>query len=63
MEAEVYLYKGLWDEAVRVAEEALPAAWEIREWNIVVWPSAWAAIAYLKLKRATDAATVTRSSV
>ena len=55
MEAEVYLYKGLWHETVRVAEEALPAAWEIREWNTVLWPSAWASIAYLKLKRATDA--------
>jgi tetratricopeptide (TPR) repeat protein len=55
MEAEVYLYKGLWREAVRVAEEALPVAWETREWNTVVWPSAWAAIAYLKLDRATDA--------
>ena len=30
-EAEPYLYKGLWDEVVQVAEEALPVAWEIRE--------------------------------
>jgi tetratricopeptide (TPR) repeat protein len=54
-EAEPYLYKGLWDEVVRVAEESLPIAWEIREWNLVLWSSAWLAIGYLKLARTADA--------
>jgi tetratricopeptide (TPR) repeat protein len=48
MEAEPYYYKGLWDEAVRVAEEALPIAWEIGEWTVVFFSSAWLALASLK---------------
>ena len=31
------------------AEEALPVAWEIGEWAVVFFSSAWLAIAYLKL--------------
>jgi tetratricopeptide (TPR) repeat protein len=54
-EAEPYLYKGFWDEVVRVAEEALPVAWEIREWDLILWSSAWLAVAYLKLGRQADA--------
>jgi class 3 adenylate cyclase/tetratricopeptide (TPR) repeat protein len=54
-EAEPYLYKGLWEEAIRVAEESLPVAWEIREWDLVLWSSAWLAIGYLKLARPADA--------
>ncbi len=55
MEAEPYMYKGDWNAVVRVAEEALPAAWEIREWNAVLCSSAWLAIAYLKLEKPDDA--------
>jgi len=50
-EAEPYMYKGLWEDVVRVAEESLPQCWEIREWGPVFWVSAWAAIAYMKLGR------------
>ena len=49
MEAEPYYYKGLWDEAVKAAEEALPVAWEIREWTVVFFASAWLALACLKM--------------
>ena len=49
MEAEPLYYRGLWDEAVRTAENALPAAWEIREWVVVCCSSAWLALACLKL--------------
>jgi tetratricopeptide (TPR) repeat protein len=38
-----------------VAEKALPAAWEIREWNVVLCASAWMAIAHLKLGQLNDA--------
>jgi tetratricopeptide (TPR) repeat protein len=55
MNSEAHLYKGDWQEVVRVAESALPTAWEIREWVVVVWASAWLAIAYLKLGRTADA--------
>ena len=49
MEAEPYMYKGLWHEVVRVAEDALPLAWEIHEWGPVYFASAWLAIAYVRL--------------
>jgi len=55
MEAEPHMYKGDWNAVVRVAEQALPAAWEIREWNAVLCSSAWLAIAYLKLGKPDDA--------
>jgi class 3 adenylate cyclase len=55
MEAEPHMYKGDWDSVVQVAERALPAAWEIREWNAVLCSSAWLAIAYLKLRKPDDA--------
>jgi tetratricopeptide (TPR) repeat protein len=51
MEAEPLYYRGLWDEAVRTAEKALPVAWEIREWAVVLFSSAWLALACLKLKQ------------
>jgi tetratricopeptide (TPR) repeat protein len=50
-EAEPYMYKGSWEDAVRVAEENLPHCWEIREWGPAFWVSGWAAIAALKLGR------------
>jgi class 3 adenylate cyclase/tetratricopeptide (TPR) repeat protein len=49
MEAEPLYYRGLWDEAVRCTENALPIAWKIREWSVVLFSSAWVALAYLKL--------------
>jgi tetratricopeptide (TPR) repeat protein len=55
MEAELCLYKGDWDEAIRVSEEALPIAQEFRQWDVLLWSSGWAAIAYLKLGRFADA--------
>ena len=41
----------------------LPVAWEIGEWDVVLWSSAWVAIAYLKLGRPADAQTGSRSGV
>jgi len=49
MEAEPYMYKGLWHETARVVEEGLPLAREIREWPVMFWTSAWGAIAHVKL--------------
>jgi len=55
MEAEPHMYLGRWTEVVRVAEEGLPVAWDIGEWDVVFWMSAWLGIAYLKLQRRDDA--------
>jgi tetratricopeptide (TPR) repeat protein len=55
MNGEPHLYRGDWQAVVRIAEAALPAAWEIREWVVVVYASAWLAIAYLKLGKIADA--------
>src|SRR5262249_950081 len=55
MEAETFMYEGLWGEVVRVAEESLPVAWEIGEWPVILWASAWLMIAYLRLGRVHDA--------
>ena len=55
MEAEPYLYQGDWNAAIEVAERALQAAWEIREWNVVGCASAWLAMSYLKLGKTDDA--------
>ena len=55
MEAEPYLYQGDWNAVVAVAESALPAAWDIREWNVVGCASAWLVMSYLKLGRLDDA--------
>jgi hypothetical protein len=49
MEAEPYMYKGLWSDVIRVVEEGLPRSWEIREWPVIFWVSAWGAIAHVKL--------------
>src|SRR4029079_9837084 len=48
-EAEPNNYLGLWTESVRVAEAGLPIAWEIGEWDVVFFATAWLAGAYLKL--------------
>jgi class 3 adenylate cyclase/tetratricopeptide (TPR) repeat protein len=55
MEAEVYVYKGDWGEVVRVVDEALPIALEIRDWTVIIFSSAFLAIALLKLGRLADA--------
>jgi tetratricopeptide (TPR) repeat protein len=58
MEAEPLLYKGLWEQVVRVAEKGLTVSWEIGEWGVIFALSAWLGIAYLKLGRLEDARTV-----
>jgi predicted ATPase/class 3 adenylate cyclase len=63
MEAEPYLYKGLWEDVVRVAEEALPVAWEIGEWSPIFFASSWLALAYLKLERLEEADRVLRRAM
>jgi class 3 adenylate cyclase/tetratricopeptide (TPR) repeat protein len=55
MEAEPLLYKGLWEQVVRAAEEGLTVAWEIGEWLVIFALSTWLGIAYLKLGRLEDA--------
>jgi tetratricopeptide (TPR) repeat protein len=55
MEAEPHMYKGDWHAVVQVAERALPVAWEIREWNVVLCSSAWLVMAYLKFRKPDDA--------
>ena len=55
MEAEPYMYKGLWPDVIRVVEEGLPLSWEIREWPAIFWVSAWGAIAYVKLGQHAEA--------
>ena len=55
MNAEPYYYRGLWDEAVLAAEGALPVAWEIGEWAVVFFSSAWLAMAYSKLGQSDNA--------
>ena len=37
------------------AESALPVAWEIGEWPVVAFPSAWLAMAYSKLGQSDNA--------
>ena len=55
MEAEPYVYLGWWQDAVRVAEESLPIAYQIAESTSVMFPSAWLGFAYLKLGRTDEA--------
>jgi tetratricopeptide (TPR) repeat protein len=55
MESEPYMYKGLWEEAVRVTRENLPVAFEIGEWMVMLFASAWAAFACIKLRQLEDA--------
>ena len=55
MEAEPYMYKGLWPDVIRVVEEGLPLSWEIREWAVIFWTSAWGAIAHVKLGQHAEA--------
>jgi tetratricopeptide (TPR) repeat protein len=55
MEAEPYLYRGQWAEAARVAEENLPVALEIGEWDVVLFASGFLGMAYVKLGRLEEA--------
>jgi len=55
MNAEPYYYMGLWDQAVVAAQDALPVAWEIGEWTVISFSSAWLALAYSKLGQADNA--------
>ena len=55
MESETLVYKGLWDEALRVSREELPDAYESGDWLVVLFASAWAAIACIKLGRIGEA--------
>jgi tetratricopeptide (TPR) repeat protein len=55
MEAEPYLYRGLWTDVVRVAEESLPIGWEIGEGAVILFVSSWLGQALLKLGRQDDA--------
>ncbi len=55
MNAEPYYYMGLWDQAVVAAQDALPVAWEIGEWPVIIFSSAWLALAYSKLGQADNA--------
>jgi len=63
MEAEPLMYQGSWQRAVQVVEEGLPVAWEIGNWFVVQFASAWAAIAYLKLGRVDDARRIVDEAV
>ncbi len=49
MEAEPCFYKGLWQRTVDIVEQGLPPAWEIGNWSVILWCSAWATIAEIKL--------------
>src|SRR5215469_5856548 len=55
MEGEVYVYKGDWEKVVRVVDEGLPIALEIRDWTVVIFSSAFLAIAFVNLGRAAEA--------
>jgi class 3 adenylate cyclase len=63
MEAEPCMYKGLWDQLVRVGEEGLAVAWEIGEWAPILFISSWLGIAYLKLGRMNEARRVVLRAV
>jgi predicted ATPase/class 3 adenylate cyclase len=55
MNAEPYYYRGLWQEAVVAGEGALEVAWEIAEWPVALFASAWLAMAYSKLGQLDNA--------
>ena len=58
MEAEPYMYRGLWERTVEVVERDLPFALEIGNWGVVLFASAWATIAYVELGRLGEARTM-----
>ncbi|MEZ5863575.1 MAG: adenylate/guanylate cyclase domain-containing protein [Geminicoccaceae bacterium] len=51
MESEPCMYKGAWDDTVVVARTYLPIAWGVGNWAVVLWSSAFATIAELRLGR------------
>jgi class 3 adenylate cyclase/tetratricopeptide (TPR) repeat protein len=63
MEAEPYVYKGAWVEAIRVAEESLPIAWQIGETNVILFASAWLGLAHLKVGNPAEARRVVDGAI
>ncbi|MEM7042523.1 MAG: AAA family ATPase [Pseudomonadota bacterium] len=55
MEAEPLFYRGLWQQTVELVEQDLGAAQTFGNWSIVLWCSAWSALAELKLGRTAAA--------
>ena len=55
MEAEPYVYRGDWNDVIRVAEESLPIAWQIGETSVILFVSAWLGLAYLKVEARYEA--------
>ena len=55
MAAEPFMYKGLWQQAIDAVDQNLTTAWEVGAWNVVLWCSAWGAIANIKLGRLAEA--------
>lgn len=51
MEAEVFFYKGLWQQAIDVVEREIGSAWAAGAFDVLLWTHAWAGIAHLKLGR------------
>ena len=58
MESEAYMYKGAWRETIQVAQEHLPFAWEVGNWAVVLWSSAFATVAEVKLGGLDNAAAI-----
>jgi class 3 adenylate cyclase/tetratricopeptide (TPR) repeat protein len=55
LESEPYMYKGLWEETIRGTEDGLSLAYQTEDWLAVLFASAWAAIACVKLGRLDEA--------
>lgn len=49
MESEAHMYRGAWWETTQVAQEHLPFAWSVGNWAVVLWSSAFATVAEIKL--------------
>ena len=49
IESEPQMYKGAWRETTQVAQEHLPFAWSVGNWAVVLWSSAFATVAEVKL--------------
>ena len=57
MEAEPYMYKGLWEEVVDIGREDLSVAYKSGDWLVVLFAASWMAIACSKLGRLDEART------
>jgi len=49
MESEAHMYRGAWRETTQVAQEHLPFAWSVGNWAVILWSSAFATVAEVKL--------------